>query len=365
MKIDTLHSNDDLCRSGIFALVAAAVLLACLFAAVVGHAQTAYADAYTSAGFRWDEAPENEDVGEVRTVTYKGVDFNYWLVDKEDCVYVGSTVGAYDGYSVRPGAGARICLADPAKLAEGSTVTIPATVDGVKVTSAKIKGWQSKVDLSEASNLKVLEVGCANAKLGLAGCKSLRYLSASMPNATKVALPAGSKLVRLDVYGGKLKAVDTSKCKTLLGLGVALNERLASVLLPASGSLKDLDCSGCRLSALNLSKCKNLVSLSCGDNRLKKLNVSKCAKLRTLDCSGNKLKALALGKNKRLVELACGNNSLTKLNVSKNKKLQRMNFSYNRVKTVALAKGHKYKQIVYSHNKLSKAQKKKIRAAIA
>ena len=357
MKTDTLHANGALRRIGL----CAAVLLACLLAVAVGHARTAYADAYANDGFRWTDAPENEDVGEVKTVTYKGVDFNYWLVGEEGYAYVGGD----EGYIVRPGAGAHIYLAGSTELAEGSTITIPAAVDGVEVTSANIDGWRSKVDLSEAGNLKVLEVHCANAKLDLAGCTGLRYLSASMPNATKVALPANSKLVRLDVYGAKLKAVDASKCKTLLGLGAALNARLASVLLPASGSLKDLDCSGCRLSALDLAKCKNLVSLSCWDNRLKKLDVSKCAKLQTLYCSGNKLTALALGKNRRLVNLECNNNSLTKLNVGKNKKLQKLNFSYNKVKAVTLAKGRKYKKIVFSHNKLSKAQKRKIRAAIA
>ena len=79
----------------------------------------------------------------------------------------------------------------------------------------------------------------------------------------------------------------------------------------------------------------NLEVLSCGDNNLTSLDVSKLTKLEDLDCRGNALKKLDVTKNKKLQFLWCSNNQLTTLKLSSNNKyLLFLDCSGNKLKTL-------------------------------
>ena len=61
--------------------------------------------------------------------------------------------------------------------------------------------------------------------------------------------------------------------------------------------------------------------LSCFNNQLTSLDVSKNTNLGTLSCSHNQLTSLDVSKNTNLGTLYCFNNQLTELDVSKNTNL--------------------------------------------
>ena len=80
--------------------------------------------------------------------------------------------------------------------------------------------------------------------------------------------------------------------------------------------LESLSCSDNRLTELDVSKNTELTTLMCGGNRLIKLDVSKNRKLQVLGFEQNKIKTVDLSGMKELTSLSCGENPMKKLNVS-------------------------------------------------
>ena len=84
-------------------------------------------------------------------------------------------------------------------------------------------------------------------------------------------------------------------------------------------ALKYLTCSDNKLTSLDVSKNTNLEKLYCGDNSLEALDVSKNTKLTYLSCRNNSLTSLDVSQNKALEELYCFGNNLTSLTISSTK----------------------------------------------
>jgi Leucine-rich repeat (LRR) protein len=80
-------------------------------------------------------------------------------------------------------------------------------------------------------------------------------------------------------------------------------------------NLKFLSCYDNELTSLDVSKNKNLEVLYCFDNKLTNLDVSENAQLKTLGCRGNSITELDLSANKLLENLYCYKNKLQKLNL--------------------------------------------------
>ena len=80
-------------------------------------------------------------------------------------------------------------------------------------------------------------------------------------------------------------------------------------------ALKYLSCSDNQLSALDVSKNPALVYLRCTNNQITSLNVSKNTALTSLYCSANQLTLLDVSRNTALTSLNCGSNQLTSLDV--------------------------------------------------
>ncbi|MEA5011075.1 MAG: S-layer homology domain-containing protein [Angelakisella sp.] len=83
-----------------------------------------------------------------------------------------------------------------------------------------------------------------------------------------------------------------------------------------------LSCENNRLTALDMSKNTALVELRCANNRLTALDVSKNTALEELSCENNRLTALDVSKNSGLINLYCMENRLTMLNVTDNTALE-------------------------------------------
>lgn len=85
----------------------------------------------------------------------------------------------------------------------------------------------------------------------------------------------------------------------------------------------------------NLSGINNLVSLrylTCNNNRLTSLNVSRLQHLKYLICNGNSIKTLNIKECTQLEDLECQNNLITSLNIEGSAKLFSLHCSHNRLK---------------------------------
>ncbi len=92
--------------------------------------------------------------------------------------------------------------------------------------------------------------------------------------------------------------------------------------------IKNLDFPGYFYNMSDVTGIENfteLTSLSCNENQIKKLDLSKNTKLKYLDCSGNQLEELNITNCTELKTLYCYRNSLDKLDTSTNKKLKTLN----------------------------------------
>ncbi len=76
-----------------------------------------------------------------------------------------------------------------------------------------------------------------------------------------------------------------------------------------------------------------LTELSCYDNQLSHLDVSKNTALTRLNCSSNQLTSLDVSKNTALTRLECSSNQLTHLDISKNTALKILWYDNNTVLT--------------------------------
>ena len=103
-------------------------------------------------------------------------------------------------------------------------------------------------------------------------------------------------------------------------------------------ALTELSCNNNQLTSLDLSKNTALIKLSCGRNQLKSLDLSKNTALTELVCNTNQLSALNLSKNTALTEVYCGNNQLTNLNLFKNTKLTHLWCDDNKLSTLDVSK---------------------------
>jgi len=83
------------------------------------------------------------------------------------------------------------------------------------------------------------------------------------------------------------------------------------------GNISGLSCGNNDLSLLDVSKCTKLTYLACAYNNLTSLDVSKNTALTYLSCDDNELTSLNVSGCTALTYLACLNNNLTSLDVSK------------------------------------------------
>ena len=97
-----------------------------------------------------------------------------------------------------------------------------------------------------------------------------------------------------------------------------------------------LSCYNNQLTSLDVSKNTALTVLLCYYNQLTALDVSKNTALTFLDCGGNQLTALDVLKNTALTYLSCGNNQLASLDVSKNTALTELYCYNNQIKGEAM-----------------------------
>ncbi|MBO4580217.1 MAG: S-layer homology domain-containing protein [Clostridiales bacterium] len=118
--------------------------------------------------------------------------------------------------------------------------------------------------------------------------------------------------------------------------------------------LEELSCANNGLTELDLSKNTKLVKLDCSNNSLEKLDVSKNKMLKELECGNNPIKDLDLRNNADLELLEVSEAKLTKLDLSKNTKLEALLCYSNQLTALDISNNRDLECVACFGNKISK-----------
>ncbi len=155
---------------------------------------------------------------------------------------------------------------------------------------------------------------------GIQDFVALEQLNFSYNNVSKVDLSKNTALKNLYANNNRLTELDLSK-NTSLGLIYCFENQLTSLDFTSNTVITEIICSNNALRNLNVTKNTNLSLLNCDHNQLTSLDLSGNRSLSYLQCQVNKLTSLDFSNNS-LVQLTCNNNQLKKLDISKQVYLQ-------------------------------------------
>ena len=158
-----------------------------------------------------------------------------------------------------------------------------------------------------------------------------------------------------------VKNFDTNKDGSLSDTEIAAVEEIECVSKKISDltgishftALKSLTCRNNQLTTLDVSKNTALEELDCYNNQLTKLDVSKNTSLKILKCNYNQLTTLDVSKNTALTELRSNINQLTTLDVSKNTALTFIICDRNKLTTLDVSKNTALTYLSCSDNQLT------------
>ena len=117
--------------------------------------------------------------------------------------------------------------------------------------------------------------------------------------------------------------------------------------------LETLSCSDNQLTSLDVSKNTELQKLYCDGNQLTSLEVGENTVLDTLHCYNNQLTSLDVSKNTNLTLLYCDSNQLTSLDVSQNTALQELYCDSNQLTSLDVSQNNKLEKLYCSENQLT------------
>ena len=137
-------------------------------------------------------------------------------------------------------------------------------------------------------------------------------------------------LKSLSCYNNQLTSIDISKNTSLTGLN-CYNNQLTSIDISKNTAITGLYCYNNQLASLDVSGCTALTRLECQNNQLTSLDVTKNTALSSLNCHHNQLASLDVSQNVALFELNIYNNQLTSLDVSQCMKLTKLDCNYNKL----------------------------------
>ena len=148
-----------------------------------------------------------------------------------------------------------------------------------------------------------------------------------------------SGLTSLSCYENDLSTMDLSKNVALKSLNCEFN-KLVSLDLSKNVALKTFYGDQNQLKSLEVSNNSALNTLQCDYNYLTSLDVSKCNALELLVCTSNQLNELNVTKNTKLTNLMCDRNQLKSLDLSKNVSLMELRCHDNQIKSLNLSKNN-------------------------
>ena len=161
-----------------------------------------------------------------------------------------------------------------------------------------------------------------------------------------------TELKELSCNDNQLTNLDVSKNTALMTLNCS-NNQLTNIDVSKNVALTGLDCSKNQLTNLDVSKNTALMTLSCSNNQLTNIDVSKNVALTGLYCSKNQLASLDVSGCTSLVSLTCSNNQLTSLDVSKNTALTSLYCANNQLARLDVSKNTTLESLYCRYNQLT------------
>ena len=139
-----------------------------------------------------------------------------------------------------------------------------------------------------------------------------------------------SKMEIADLTGvGVFTALTTLSCD---------NNLLTSLDMSKNTALSYLDCSGNLLTDLNVSKNAELTYLYCHNNQITDVKIGDNTALTILACGSNPLAGLDVRSNSELTELYCSSDQLNDLDLTNNPKLTVLNCSINNLSSLDISR---------------------------
>lgn len=155
------------------------------------------------------------------------------------------------------------------------------------------------IDLSH--NPKMFEIYCYNSKI------------------EKLDTSLFENLETIECYNTPLKELNISANKNLKGLDIS-DTQISNLDIGNNTNLRRLECENTPLKHLDISKCKELKTLNIRNTNIEEFkcfDISGMTKLEELYCSSAGVEKLTVGENQALCALSCEDNSLAGLNLSK------------------------------------------------
>ena len=269
----------------------------------------------------------------------------------------------------------------PVTFSKGITVEIVTSAAPVEkktsapltITRSKVKPMEElviKVDMEEELNIpdanfkKYLLENCdmnGDGRLTLSDVEAWnkdKYLQKKfdLPSSKIIKSLKGieyfTALTGLTCMDNSLTTLDVSKNTALEYLNCYRNQ-LTSLDVNGCTALTRLLCNGNQLTALDVSKNTALAGLECGRNQLTSIDVSRNTALTELDCYENQLTSIDVSKNTALTRLLCSGNQLTTLDVSKNTALRWLWCEDNQLTALDVSKNTALTQLRCYYNQLT------------
>ena len=168
--------------------------------------------------------------------------------------------------------------------------------------------------------------------------QKITYLALENSNITSLeGIQYLTSITYMSCYNNQIREIDLSKCTELERLTVGENN-LTSLNISNNTKLKELHCAYNSISHLDLSNNLELTDLYCIENNLSSLDVSNNILLKRLQCSNNKLSVLDIRNNKNLTYLTCSDNNLQNIDTQNNILLETFYCCSNQFTTLDLSK---------------------------
>ena len=174
---------------------------------------------------------------------------------------------------------------------------------------------------------------------------------------TSVTKEEAKKVTKIDVHQKSITSLEGLHFFTNLITLTCYDNKLTSLDLSKNVALVNLYCYSNSLTSLDLSKNIELKECFVKNNSLTSLDPSQNTKLVQLECSDNKLTEIDLSKNIKLVNFYCDNNSVAKLDVSKNLELSLLYCSNNKLSSLDLSNNAKLSGLGCIDNPLTSVAK--------
>ena len=243
--------------------------------------------------------------------------------------------------------------------ADGNSCTVTAVKTGtttVTVTTADGgKTAQCTVTVYDANTMINLSFIAAVENATNIGWDKNDDGTVSLTDATLEKIRAVTDLdINGPLFTEEGKLTDLSGIEWFTGLTyLSCNDNnLTELDVSKNTALETLECDSNQLTTLDVSANTALKTLSCNSNQLTSLDVSANTALKKLYCAGNQLTTLDVSKNTALEYLTCRSNQLTELDVKANTVLRWLWCEYNQLTALDVSANTKLDNLRCDSNQL-------------